>query len=299
MYEDRSEHFYIHHIIRYSMKLKISVIACLMLLHAGLCAQMVVKGYGNSNSTFLLGHTSAVHTQCLYLPTDLSPQGMSGDITRIYYRYGDTGEDLGNTLGDLRIRMGQTTATGFQNGNMYYTGLDMVLHEDTYTIAPGVEGDWFSIDLGTPFTYDPSKTLIIDIMFATTTTLNFGTLGTDNDGRKLRSDDTTSTIGSQFPSTTWQDLGLDLETSIGMVQIGRNDGVHVLPNPFASTFDVLLPPGSAVDRLQIMDMTGRTVRSVNINAPRTSFDLGAEPSGIYFLQLTGERSNHVLKVVKE
>jgi hypothetical protein len=228
------------------------------------------------------------------------PAGQSGDIVRIYYRYGDTGEDLGNTLGDLRIRMGQTNATGFQSGNIFFTGLEMVLHEETYTIAPGVEGDWFSIDLTTPFTYDPTKTLIIDIMFATTTTLNFGTLGTENDGRKLRQVDTTSTIGSDFPSTTWQDMGFDLMTSTGVVSVGTDADPSIFPNPFKDSFDLILEDGDVHD-VAIFDPSGRKVLSLRIpaNSTRTTIDLAACAPGCYLVQVVTANGVQSWRVLKE
>jgi hypothetical protein len=264
--------------------------------------QMVFKGLGNSNSTFLLGHTSAVHTQCLYLPQDLSPAGQAGFINRLYYRYGTTGQDIGNTLGDLRIRLGQTSETTFPNGNQFMSVQHMALHAAEYMIPPGTTGEWFAIDLEAPLEYDPTKTLIVDIMFATTTTINFGTLGTNNNGRKLRAEDTTSTIGSNFPSTTWQDIGFDLETPTGINQVWSN-AISIRPNPFVDAFDVdlngILEEGSMLD---LRDISGRTIlaRPIARSIDRMRIDLAGHPAGIYFVRMVnGDGKIFTQKVVKE
>jgi hypothetical protein len=84
--------------------------ALALVLPFGLFAQQAQRCCGTSNSTFLLGNTNfAPHTQSLYLPGDLVNEE-SGLITTLYFRYGDTGEDLGNTLSGLLIRLGMTSA---------------------------------------------------------------------------------------------------------------------------------------------------------------------------------------------
>lgn len=126
------------------MHTRTTLLALAFALPVALCAQDVQRCCGTSNSTFLLGNTSfAPHTQSLYLPGDLQNE-VSGLITTLYFRYGSTGEDLGNTLTGLMIRLGMTTAGAFTS-NTFFTDLDTVLMAPTYTIAPGTEGNWFSI----------------------------------------------------------------------------------------------------------------------------------------------------------
>jgi hypothetical protein len=227
---------------------------------------------------------------------------IAGDIIRLYYRYGTTSQDLGNTLGDIRIRLGQTTMTGFVQGNVYFTGLEMALHQETLVIPPGETGDWFPIDLDTPFSYDPTRTLIVDIMFATTTTLTFGTLGTSNDGRKLRSPDTTSTIGSSFPSTTWQDMGFDLEIGTGIIHV-TNNGMRLIPNPIADRCQLVLDAPLDNDAvLEVVDISGRRVLEQRISASthQLDIDLGGHSSGVYFIRILAPAAPLcTLRVLKE
>ena len=74
-------------------------IAGIMIASVQLQAQMFYKGLGTQNSTYLLGLMTGSHTQCIYLPSDLTPVPQAGSIVRIYYRYGDVDQEVGNTLG--------------------------------------------------------------------------------------------------------------------------------------------------------------------------------------------------------
>ena len=240
---------------------------------------------GTSNSTFLLSNTLSLRSQCLYRSAEME-QAVPGQIIRIYYRYGSTGTATGNTLGDLKIRMGQTNELGFQAGNIYFTGLTMVKHEQSYTIPPGTQGEWVGIDLNTPFLYDPTKTLIVEIMFGTTTVSNLGFLGQSNNGRKLYSPDTTSTTGITT-STTLQDFGYDVETTTGIVHV-RMGGQSTAPNPFRERTTLFLAEPLVRDaRMDVMDVSGRTIHAMNIPAGQgaISVDLSGHPQGLYFVRV--------------
>src|SRR5690606_4581116 len=110
---------------------------------------------------------------------------------------------------DVMIRLAQTTATAFTGGNQFFTDLDTVLMVPELVISPGAPGEWFSFPLGTPFPYTVGRTLILDIWYDDSTTPNFGTYGTTNNGRKLYAIDLSLPTGTTT-SGTWQDLGFDL-----------------------------------------------------------------------------------------
>jgi hypothetical protein len=279
-----------------------SVLLCFALSALPATAQMVFKGLGTSNSTFLLGNNSARRTQCIYLPGDLN-NPVAGTILRLYYRYGTTGQTAGVTLGDLVIQLGQTEQTAFPNGNTYFTQLTTVFSATSYTIPPGNSGDWFPIELQLPYTYNPLRTLIIDIVFETSTTQNFGTLGTTNNGRKLYSN-TGGTATGTTTSTTWQDMGFDLELGTGMdpVFVALADS-RVYPNPFEGTLMVDLSADLPEDaRVDVLDLAGRRVHSFapKQRSGRIALDLGVLPAGIYLVHAQGAQGQALLgRVVKE
>lgn len=250
-------------------------------------AQTVQKCCGTSNSTFLLGNLgTAPHTQSLYLPGDLT-NAVAGEITRLYYRYGTTGVANGNTLGDLLVRMGQTTATAFIGGNTFFTGLDTVLQLATFDIAPGTAGDWFVIPMQTPFPFDPAQTLIVDIHFTNSTTTNFGCYGTANNDRKLYSLSPTDITGNTT-STTWQDIGFDVNTSTGLEEAGALRTI-VFPVPTEGELMVQVDNGPAT-AVEVLDLHGRSLPVTALAQPGAPvrLDVAALPAGLYLVRVRSE-----------
>jgi hypothetical protein len=267
------------------MHIRTLFIALVLALPFGVSAQAVQRCCGTSNSTFLLGNTSfAPHTQSLYLPGDLQNE-VSGLITTLYFRYGNTGEDLGNTLTGLMIRLGTTTATAFA-GAAFFTDLDTVLMAPSYFIAPGTEGNWFSIPLQTPFAYDASQTLILDIWFTASATTNFGTLGTNNNGRKLYSLTLDAPTGTST-SSTWQDIGFDVEVGTGL-RDATASGVRVLPLPGHAQVQLLRTTDWADDvTVRLHDVSGKPLHSTRWAAGSTThlLDLQGHAAGVYLITL--------------
>ena len=247
--------------------------------------QEVQKCCGTSSSTFLLGSTNyARHTQCLYAPGDFTG-ATSGSIIRLYYRYGTSGVANGNTLGDLSISLRQTTATAF-SGVQFLTGLQSVLDATSLSIAPGQSGNWFSIDLDTPFLYDPTQSLVVDIRFETSANTAFGTYATSgNTGRKIMSDSTASPTGETWD--TLQDLGFDLDDGAGVSQRVLTD-VMLYPNPAEARSELMWTmPLAQGGFITLSDLSGRTMMTSPVVAGliRTSVDLTSMAKGMYLLQL--------------
>ena len=248
-------------------------------------AQQVQKCCGTSNSTFLLGNTTyARHSQLLYLPGDLTGAA-NGPITHLYFRYGTTGIAAGNTLGNFMVRLGQTSATVFTNGDEYFTALDTVYTATSFQIAPGATGDWFWFSLQTPFMYATNQTLIVDITFETSTTANFGTYGTSNDGRKLVSPDLGSATGSST-SSTWQDMGFDIDGTLGQAGLEERNTL-LWPNPATDRTTIFWAAGKpAPSHLMVLDGSGRVWRTLLVpqGGGPMDLDLHGLDAGIYMLR---------------
>lgn len=268
-----------------SMRHRYAFFTLSLLLATGLTAQEVQKCCGSSNSTFLLGNISyAKHSQMLFLPSDLA-NAQNGTISRIYFRYGNTGEDIGNTLTDLVIRMGHTASTAFLPGNTFFTDLDTILDSPVLSIAPGVAGDWFSFPVA-PFVYSMDSTLILDIQIGNSATTNFGTYGTSNNGRKIYANDLSATTGSSG-STTWQDFGFDLGiTSVGTSS--RNKELRLMPLPGYREWQLTWPGGKlAGSAVLLFDATGKVLRTDHVASSGGPYTLDMSPfsTGIYMVQL--------------
>ncbi|MBK6541907.1 MAG: T9SS type A sorting domain-containing protein [Flavobacteriales bacterium] len=257
-------------------------------------AQTVQKCCGSSNSTFLLGNlATANHSQCLYLPTDLTG-ATDGEITRIYYRYGTTGQTSGNTLTNFMVRMTQTSATAFVGGDTFFTGLDTVLTRATFTIAPGTTGDWFVIPLDSAFTFDASLTLVVDISFTGSATTNFGTYSTNLAGRKLYWNDLTSPTGESVV-TTWQDIGFDLAPTTGVVDHFAAAPLLPYPNPTISS--VQLAGAAPNTPFQLIHTDGRILRSGTLSPE--GIDMNGLDPGLYFVGIPARSGWRYSAVVKE
>ncbi|HMQ77421.1 MAG TPA: T9SS type A sorting domain-containing protein [Flavobacteriales bacterium] len=262
-----------------------------LLIVPALCAQDVQKCCGTSNSTFLLGNLStASHSQCLYLPSDLT-NATAGPITRLYYRYGTTGQTTGNTLTGFMVRLTQTSATAFAGGNTFFTGLDTALIRASFTIPPGTTGDWFPIDLDDPFTYDPALTLVVDLSFTGSANTGFGTLSTNLAGRKLYWNDISSPTG-QSVVTTWQDIGFDLNAPTGISGPAVSSTMQLFPNP--TTGLVHLRSAAPLGPLELRDLTGRTLLRFAPTGPEADLDLRTLPPGSYLLLGVGAGALRVL-----
>ncbi|MBV6406148.1 MAG: T9SS type A sorting domain-containing protein [Flavobacteriales bacterium] len=261
-----------------------TLLTVLVLATSPVTAQTVQKCCGTSNSTFLLGNLGiAPHTQCLYLPGDLT-NAVAGEITRLYYRYGNTGVANGNTLGGLMVRLGQTTATTFAGGNSFFTGLDTVLQLASFDIPPDTTGDWFVIPLQTHIQYDPAQTLIVDIHFTSSLTTNFGCYGTANNGRKLYSLSPTDVTGNTT-SSTWQDIGFDVNTSTGVDAAGTLRA-SAFPNPADGTL-FLHMTGAVPGAVEMLDVQGRPVVVPTVSRYDGGLvaDVSALPAGLYLARV--------------
>ncbi|MBK7270339.1 MAG: T9SS type A sorting domain-containing protein [Flavobacteriales bacterium] len=246
-------------------------------------AQMVQQCCGTQNSTYLWGLPAASHTQCLYLPADLTGL-LSGDIERLYWRYGNVSEDVGNSFTDLTIRLGQTTQTTFTNGNQFFTGLDTVLTRSSWVIQPGIEGDWFSIDLDTLFAYDSTKTLIVDVAWLTSTT-NMGCLGGANNDQKLYSADNSSPTGNAS-SISLQDIGFDLELGTSIAE-GQMPEALLWPVPAEDVLEVRLSPAPAHPGIwRVHDALGKPVFTGRYaqGTDRFAVNVAGLTKGLYFLE---------------
>jgi hypothetical protein len=102
--------------------------------------------------------------QLLYLPGDFNQPSAApgGTITSVAFRINET-YPLGPwTYSNFTIRMGQSSITSFTSGAFYGGSLTTVYTRSSVTLQ-GTAGDWMTITLDTPFTYDPTQSLIVDV----------------------------------------------------------------------------------------------------------------------------------------
>lgn len=269
-------------------KILLSLAICLVGLNK-IAAQQIQKGFGSSNSTFLFGYTSyAAKSQSMYWPSDLSNL-MSGDITRIYFKYGSHSAD--QILTRFSIEMGQTSQTAYTN-NEFFTGLTPVYYRNSQTIPQDISGNWFHFDLDTPFTYDSTLTLIVQLIFPESAVDNWGTLGTSNNPvKKIISADTLATMGSGT-SGTWQDFGFDLATPTGVISyFSKNDAFDfsIAPNPVKEILQInLISTSNTFNELNITNALGEVVLTKTMINKSEIIDLTQLNAGIFFVNIKNQ-----------
>jgi hypothetical protein len=262
-------------------------------------SQSIFKGLNNDNSTFLLGAVNARKSQCIYKPSDFNTIPNNGEITKIYYRYGTTGITAAHDLSPFTIKLGQTADTVFGGGNTFYTNLSTVRMDSVFTIPAGAQGDWFGIDLQTPFAYDSSKSLIVEIKFYNSTGTAFGTMGNDNSGQKIISSDTASVV-AVGSSTTWQDFGFDYLIPTGKSNINTFNDIMIYPNPSNGLITINNLPRKINKTISVIDVYGKLVLSKIINSSQTTevLNINEFENGIYFLKIDHELHSTTKKIIK-
>jgi hypothetical protein len=282
-------------------KFSISLIVTLLIFSSYNCfAQSIYKGLNTSNSTFLLGATNARKSQCLYKPSDFNALPNFGEITKIYYRYGTTGITAPHDLSPFTIKLGQTNDTVFANGTIFFTNLTTVRFDSVFTIPAGVQGDWFGIDLQSPFPYDSTKTLIVEIKFYDTSEPAFGTLGNNNTTQKLISADTGAVAETGFGSTTWQDFGFDYTITTGKANLFTNNELIVFPNPSKGLITINNLGIKNSGNICVFNLFGQLVLNKHFSGSQTSesIDLSMLEQGMYLLKIESNKQVFYKKIQK-
>ena len=101
-------------------------------------------------------------SQMLYLGSDI---GQSGNIDEIQFDFNQVSDPGERDLRNFTVNLKETTDSNWsaQNGYVDMTGAVTVFSQDPFTM-PDVTG-WSAISFSTPFSYDNSKNLIVEIVW--------------------------------------------------------------------------------------------------------------------------------------
>jgi hypothetical protein len=145
-----------------------NLLKCLsiLLIIAGLNDSLTAQQYYNYNNgtgsnSFPFNVTGGKDVQLLYLPGAFNQPtaAPSGNITTLYLRFSSA--ISGVTYTTLTIKMGQSTITNLTAGS-FYTGSMTTVYTRASVVWTYPVG-WGAITLDTPFPYDPTQSLIVDI----------------------------------------------------------------------------------------------------------------------------------------
>lgn len=107
---------------------------------------------------------SSNKAQWLYYPTEFTPTAQAGNITTVYIRAGSAVTNA--TLPNLTIKLGTTTLTTLTSGP-WVGGLTTVLAVPSFSQTATLN-QWVPYVLTTPFFYDGTSNLILEVSVSTT-----------------------------------------------------------------------------------------------------------------------------------
>ena len=117
------------------------------------------SGYIGNNIPFK--STSSNRRQNMYFPSDFNSPS-AGLITKIYFK-GST--SVSSTYTNVIVYMGTSTASGLTAGPFVTAGMVQTLNAPSFTATSGT-GNWVEFTLDTPFLWDATSNLIIDVQHA-------------------------------------------------------------------------------------------------------------------------------------
>ncbi|HPI53128.1 MAG TPA: hypothetical protein PLU10_00480, partial [Chitinophagaceae bacterium] len=180
---------------------------------------MFSKGGGTNANSFPWNSATVLKTQNIYLPGDIVTSPTAGNISRIYFRSSVVSGTA--TFSNLNINLGQTTATAFAgSGLTFFTGLTNAYTAASVTLtSAAVAGNWYYVDLTTPYLYNPAQTLIVEITFTAKTAGGFTTLTTVGpaapNNKRIHATTIAATAGTA--TTAWMDIGIDVIPPVACV----------------------------------------------------------------------------------
>ena len=263
------------------------ILVLLVIFNSQIVAQTAFKSGGTFNSSFLLGNTTyAKKSQLLFSPADLTNE-VSGQINKIYFRYGQGGVANNQTLTNFKIKLGHTEITEYVAPFLFISNLKTVLDSTSYTIPAGSSGSWFSLKLDSLFNYDANKTLVVELSFETSTIAIWGTFGTNNSPvKKLISPRLADTLGDP-EATTWQDFGFDISTTDVDKKMYSDSDFELYPNPVSDFIHYGFgdSPTEELHKVLIFNIAGKKELQAVWNQ-ENQLDVSQLRSGIYFIEFS-------------
>lgn len=182
-----------------------------------------IKLGGTSSNVFPLSSTSSNRVQWIYTSTDFTPNLPNGGlITKVYYH---SNSNVGTTtFTNLTVKLGHTTLNNTVAGP-WMTPMTTVYTAPATTFTGVTIGSWLEIELQTPFYYNGTDNLIIEIS-QTGYTGGIAVLQSSAGGNKRMWGGVTSATASA--GTGLANMGLDMQ----LQPTYNNAGVSELTAPF-------------------------------------------------------------------
>lgn len=122
-------------------------------------------GLNIGGNSFPFNSSASNKVQWLYIMSEFNTPVPGGSITKIYVRKGSGNINNPPVLTNLRVKIGAipSTMTSFSSPTYLTTEMTEVFFSPSYTGAVGGASTWFGIELDTPFQYDGTSNLVVEI----------------------------------------------------------------------------------------------------------------------------------------
>ena len=108
-----------------------------------------------------------------------------------------------------------------------------------------------------------------------------------------------------FGNSTQQSKGNNGQSDFYLVKLGNKstseerDYIEVYPNPTSNFTNILINKAFAKASVEVYNLTGQQLQSIQIKYRSTAISLGNYPSGIYILKINYDNQTESIKIIKK
>ena len=229
--------------------------------------QYYTSNSGTSSNSFPFNMPGGKAVNSLILAGEFnqpSPLPSGKQINKVYFRTSSAGS---RTFTDLRILMAQDVITTLTSGTFYSGPYDTVYYSPSVTLN-STTGGWMSITLDHPFSYNPTKSLIIFVGQCVSTGSSLTIYNsTNSDIRRVWSVGGCPFAPYASGDASLVNFGVDVSDDLS------NRGI-VLPTPGTTANYVSIPNSSAMTGFQTITIEA-WVKLGGASTPNTILNKGA------------------------
>jgi hypothetical protein len=222
----------------------------------------------------------SVHIQLLYSQNDLATGGASGAFTIDslgWYLI----DHIAGPLTNYTIKMKNTSATNTQ----VYDNVGLTLVRNAADLAPATDSAWYMIALNTPFLWDGTSNLLIDVCWglnpnsSATGRIRHFSQGSSFERILVKSNFNNTCNSTPAQTAAFKPYLRLTEGQPTQIKEQTLSNFLIVPNPSNGLFSI---QGLTNESIQVMNALGETVLIENDN--NQSIDMSAYAKGVYFVK---------------
>lgn len=104
-------------------------------------------------------------------------------------------------------------------------------------------------------------------------------------------------VATNDPVTNYNYIDVTLDIALSTSELNKTEAVVVYPNPTSDQIN--LQADQNITEVKVTNYLGQIVNVYEMNETQSSIDMSQLESGVYFIEVTTEASQHTIKVVKK